>query len=153
MQVYAAPILFERNAYDVPVFTRVHDFMWSGETLSSSIADLAFSYMTLTGALSADFQCAVRALTLHGLSPSAHCVKAQPYSHSVYSAAMAMQNLGSPMQLGFPISNYTMSLALLERIDFWDTTEDAIGEDFHMFVKAYFKTNGQVAISTASAAL
>ena len=29
-QVYAAPILFERNAYDVPVFTRVHDFMWSG---------------------------------------------------------------------------------------------------------------------------
>ena len=57
---------------------------------------------------------------------------------------MAMQNLGSPMQLGFPISNYTMSLALLERIDFWDTTEDAIGEDFHMFVKAYFKTNGQV---------
>ncbi len=57
---------------------------------------------------------------------------------------MAMQNLGSPMQLGFPISNYTMSLALLERVDFWDTTEDAIGEDFHMFVKAYFKTHGQV---------
>ena len=57
---------------------------------------------------------------------------------------MAMQNLGSPMQLGFPISNYTMSLSLLERIDFWDTTEDAIGEDFHMFVKAYFKTHGQV---------
>ncbi|CAL5225244.1 g8034 [Coccomyxa viridis] len=88
--VYAAPILFERNAYDVPVFTRVHDFMWS---------------------------------------------------------AMAMQNLGSPMQLGFPISNYTMSLALLERIDFWDTSEDAIGEDFHMFVKAYFKTHGQVRLA------
>ena len=33
LQVYAAPILFERNAYDVPVFTRVHDFMWSGELL------------------------------------------------------------------------------------------------------------------------
>ncbi len=29
-QIYAAPILFERNAYEVPVFTRVHDFMWSG---------------------------------------------------------------------------------------------------------------------------
>jgi len=28
--VYAAPIVFERNAYEVPVFTRVHDFMWSG---------------------------------------------------------------------------------------------------------------------------
>ncbi len=42
---------------------------------------------------------------------------------------MAMQNLASPMQLGFPISNYTMSLSLLERIEFWDTNEDAIGED------------------------
>ena len=67
----------------------------------------------------------------------------------VLGAAMAMQNLGSPMQLGFPISNYTMSLALLERIDFWDTTEDAIGEDFHMFVKAYFKTHGQVGAAEA----
>lgn len=28
--MYAAPIVFERNAYEVPVFTRVHDFMWSG---------------------------------------------------------------------------------------------------------------------------
>ena len=56
---------------------------------------------------------------------------------------MAMQNLGSSMGLGFPISNYSMTLALLERVDFWDTTEDAIGEDFHMFVKAYFKTHGQ----------
>ena len=55
-----------------------------------------------------------------------------------------MQNLASPMQLGFPISNYTMSLSLLEHIEFWDTNEDAIGEDFHMFVKAYFKTQGQV---------
>ncbi|KAK9843528.1 hypothetical protein WJX81_007436 [Elliptochloris bilobata] len=92
--VYAAPIVFERNAYEVPVFTRVHDFMWS---------------------------------------------------------AMAMQNLGSPMGLGFPISNYTMSAALLERIDFWDTVEDAIGEDFHMFVKAYFKTGGQARLAAIPA--
>jgi hypothetical protein len=56
---------------------------------------------------------------------------------------MAMQNLGSRTGLGFPISNYSMSLALLERVDFWDTSADAIGEDFHMFVKAYFKTHGQ----------
>ena len=69
-------------------------------------------------------------------------------SEVLVCAAMAMQNLGSPMQLGFPISNYTMSLALLERVDFWDTSEDAIGEDFHMFVKAYFKTHGQVRSSS-----
>ena len=57
---------------------------------------------------------------------------------------MAMQNLGSAERLGFPISNYTMSLALLRHIGFWDTCADAIGEDFHMFLKAYFKTDGQV---------
>eukprot|EP00884_Botryococcus_braunii_P004764 jgi/Botrbrau1/14289/Bobra.0369s0003.1 len=84
--IFAGPVMFERNTYDVPVFTRIHDFMWS---------------------------------------------------------AMAMQNLGSSVKLGFPISNYTLSASLLQRIDFWDTTADAIGEDLHMFLKAYFKTEGQ----------
>lgn len=41
MQVYAAPILFERNAYDVPVFTRVHDFMWSGISLFQIMCSFA----------------------------------------------------------------------------------------------------------------
>lgn len=57
---------------------------------------------------------------------------------------MAMQNLGSSNKLGFPISNYTLSASLLRHIDFWDTTADAIGEDLHMFLKAYFKTDGKV---------
>jgi hypothetical protein len=57
---------------------------------------------------------------------------------------MAMQNLGSSDKLGFPISNYSLSALLLQRIDFWDTTADAIGEDVHMFLKAYFKTEGKV---------
>ena len=81
---------------------------------------------------------------LHGWHAPLHDFSLSLSVHSCVCAAMAMQNLASPMQLGFPISNYTMSLSLLERIDFWDTTEDAIGEDFHMFVKAYFKTHGQV---------
>lgn len=85
-RVYAAPIVFERNATAVPALTRVHDAMWS---------------------------------------------------------AMAAQNLGSSMGLGFPISNYSMSASLLRAVDFWDLHDDAIGEDLHMFLKAYFKTGGE----------
>lgn len=39
-KVYAAPIVFERNAYEVPVFTRVHDFMWSGARWRDSTQEL-----------------------------------------------------------------------------------------------------------------
>jgi len=85
-RVYAAPIVFERNAEAVPALTRVHDAMWS---------------------------------------------------------AMAAQNLGSSMGLGFPISNYTMSASLLQAVGFWDLHDDAIGEDLHMFLKAFFKTGGE----------
>ena len=129
--MYAAPILFERNAYDVPVFTRVHDFMWSGEAIFPC-------YVLMHSTCFHDIPLACLACTL------AYLFSESESAVLCVCAAMAMQNLGSPMQLGFPISNYTMSLSLLERIDFWDTTEDAIGEDFHMFVKAYFKTHGQV---------
>ena len=58
-------------------------------------------------------------------------------------SAMAAQNLGSSLGLGFPISNYTMSASLLRAVDFWDLHDDAIGEDLHMFLKAYFKTGGE----------
>ena len=85
-RVYAAPIVFERNASAVPALTRVHDAMWS---------------------------------------------------------AMAAQNLGSSMGLGFPISNYTMSASLLRDVGFWDLHDDAIGEDLHMFLKAFFKSGGE----------
>ena len=85
-RVYAAPIVFERNAEAVPALTRVHDAMWS---------------------------------------------------------AMAAQNLGSSLGLGFPISNYTMSASLLRAVGFWDLHDDAIGEDLHMFLKAFFKTGGE----------
>jgi len=43
----------------------------------------------------------------------------------------------------FMLSNYTMSYNLLKRIGFWDTIEEAIAEDFHIYLKAHFKTNGE----------
>lgn len=35
-----------------------------------------------------------------------------------------------------------MSLKLVHDIGYWDTFPDAIGEDMHMFIKAFLRTNG-----------
>ena len=48
-------------------------------------------------------------------------------------------NSYSCMDLGFPLSNYTISYKLIKRIGFWDTCADAIGEDFHTAQKTYWK--------------
>lgn len=42
------------------------------------------------------------------------------------------------------MSNYTLSYKLASRIGFWDTCADAIGEDFHTTLKAYWKTDGEM---------
>ncbi|GAX78778.1 hypothetical protein CEUSTIGMA_g6215.t1 [Chlamydomonas eustigma] len=63
-------------------------------------------------------------------------------------AAMAIQNMNpmSMTMIGFPMSAYSLSLALAKRVGFWDTHPDAIGEDMHMFIKAYIKTKGECQI-------
>ena len=53
-------------------------------------------------------------------------------------------NLTSFLDLAAPLSNYTISYKLVQRIGYWDTCADAIGEDFHTFQKAFWKTNGEV---------
>lgn len=53
-------------------------------------------------------------------------------------------NLTSFSNLAAPLSNYTLSYQLVKRIGYWDTCADAIGEDFHTFQKAFWKTNGEV---------
>lgn len=57
-------------------------------------------------------------------------------------SALAAQNLNSWFGVGFPISNYSLSLKLAHDIGYWDTWPDAIGEDMHMFIKAFLRTNG-----------
>lgn len=49
-------------------------------------------------------------------------------------------NLFSVFDITFPISNYTLSYKLIKRVGFWDTCADAIGEDFHMAQKVFWKT-------------
>lgn len=51
-----------------------------------------------------------------------------------------MSNLWSYFDITFPLSNYTLSYNLIRSIGFWDTTPDAIGEDFHTTLKCFWKT-------------
>jgi len=44
----------------------------------------------------------------------------------------------------YPLSNYTLSFNLAKKIGFWDTCADAIGEDFHTTLKAFWKCHGDV---------
>ena len=53
-------------------------------------------------------------------------------------------NMLSIAGITFPLSNYSLSYALAKRIGFWDTCADAIGEDFHTTIKAFWKTGGDI---------
>ncbi len=55
---------------------------------------------------------------------------------------MVMQNLSNGSGLMFPCSNYSLSMVLADRVNYWDTDFDAIGEDMHMMLKCFFKTGG-----------
>ncbi|KAI7869712.1 hypothetical protein BDF14DRAFT_1779827 [Spinellus fusiger] len=59
-------------------------------------------------------------------------------------SAMVMSNLSNSCGMSFPCSTYSLSMALAERVDYWDTDADAVGEDMHMWLKCFFKTNGKV---------
>lgn len=41
-----------------------------------------------------------------------------------------------------PVCACSLSLRLAHDIGYWDTWPDAIGEDMHMFIKAFLRTNG-----------
>lgn len=51
----------------------------------------------------------------------------------------AAANIFSNSKLGFPISNYSLSIQMLEAMDYWDVDYDSVGEDFHTFIKASIK--------------
>lgn len=57
---------------------------------------------------------------------------------------MHHSNMLSIFGCGFPLSNYTLSFNLIKKIGFWDTCPDAIGEDFHTTIKAFWKNPGNV---------
>ena len=46
--------------------------------------------------------------------------------------------------VSFPLSNYSLHFTLAKKVGWWDTCADAIGEDFHMTEKCFWKTDGEV---------
>ncbi|KAI8330763.1 hypothetical protein BC941DRAFT_440104 [Chlamydoabsidia padenii] len=83
--LFAPPIFFSRNAFDVPAAVRMTDITWS---------------------------------------------------------AMVMSNLSNSRGIAFPCSTYSLSMILAERVGYWDTDADSVGEDMHMMLKCFFKTDG-----------
>ena len=53
-------------------------------------------------------------------------------------------NLFSMFSTSFPLSNYSLSYQLVKEIGFWDTCPEAIGEDFHTTIKAFWKKKGDI---------
>lgn len=49
-------------------------------------------------------------------------------------------NLISICDVGFPVSNYSVSFKLIKKIGFWDTCADAVAEDYHFTLKAFWKS-------------
>eukprot|EP00966_Prymnesium_polylepis_P322268 7378541-Prymnesium_polylepis.2 len=47
-----------------------------------------------------------------------------------------------PTPIRFPVSTYSMSLALLEAIGYWETGDAGIGEDAHTALKLFYATDG-----------
>ena len=63
---------------------------------------------------------------------------------NAYATAFELAYLAAPWWMAMPMSSYSLSLKLLEQSGNWDT--DVIADEWHMLIKAYFATGGQVAI-------
>eukprot|EP00183_Erythrolobus_madagascarensis_P003114 CAMPEP_0185851932 /NCGR_PEP_ID=MMETSP1354-20130828/12444_1 /TAXON_ID=708628 /ORGANISM="Erythrolobus madagascarensis, Strain CCMP3276" /LENGTH=510 /DNA_ID=CAMNT_0028553047 /DNA_START=143 /DNA_END=1675 /DNA_ORIENTATION=- len=59
-------------------------------------------------------------------------------------SVLALQQMASAFNIAFPLSNYTLSLELLQETNFLDAHPDAIADDSHVVLKAYFKTRGNI---------
>ncbi|MDE2635575.1 MAG: hypothetical protein OXI30_04355 [Chloroflexota bacterium] len=63
---------------------------------------------------------------------------------NTYATAFELAYLAAPWWMAMPMSSYSLSLKLLEQSGNWDT--DVIADEWHMLIKAYFATGGQVKI-------
>jgi len=54
--------------------------------------------------------------------------------------------IGSPVKI--PCSAYSLSMDLAMGCGGWDAGPEAVGEDMHMYLKCFFKTQGKVKVIT-----
>ncbi|KAJ1555837.1 hypothetical protein HK405_012072, partial [Cladochytrium tenue] len=59
-----------------------------------------------------------------------------------------VSNMYDASPIKFPCSAYSLSMNFCAALGFWDVGPDAIGEDLHMYLKAYFATSGRVIVRT-----
>lgn len=71
-------------------------------------------------------------------------VPAMSRTYDISHGMVQFSNLFSLFNTSFPLSNYSLSYQFAKTIGFWDTCPDAIGEDFHTTIKAFFKMRGNV---------
>lgn len=63
---------------------------------------------------------------------------------NTYATAFELAYLAAPWWMAMPMSSYSLSLKLLDESGNWDT--DVIADEWHMLIKAYFTTNGQITL-------
>jgi cellulose synthase/poly-beta-1,6-N-acetylglucosamine synthase-like glycosyltransferase len=61
-----------------------------------------------------------------------------------FSNAVFMADYVNPLEAKFPYSTYSISLKLLEEVNYWDPT--VIAEDVNIFMRAFFAKSGKVRI-------
>ncbi len=63
---------------------------------------------------------------------------------NAYATALELASMAAPWGTPMPMSSYSLSLRLLDTSGYWDA--DVIADEWHMFVKAFFARNGEVAV-------
>jgi hypothetical protein len=63
---------------------------------------------------------------------------------SMFSTLNELGSLASPLDHHMPFSSYSLSFQLASQAGGWDG--DVIAEDWHMYLKTYFATNGKVIV-------
>lgn len=61
-----------------------------------------------------------------------------------YSSFWELAYLAAPWWKSLPMSSYSLSMKLLDNAGYWDS--DVIADEWHMFVKAYFKREGDLVL-------
>jgi hypothetical protein len=75
---------------------------------------------------------------------NAHAVPAIVRVADVLWSAAGMSGLYAGSSISPPTSVYSVPLELVDRVGGWDCDGEAIGEDFHMYLKCFFALNGNL---------
>ncbi len=120
------------DIHHIIVTTMDADTLWHPNYLEA----LAVKFATDEHRYSAFWQAPIR---YHG-----NVWRVDPFMRMIhaYSSAMELAYLAGPWFQALPMSSYSLSLKLLENAGYWDS--DVIADEWHMFIKAYFKREGEL---------